>query len=71
MNPWDRFLCDVMAILGLFGALMLAYALMAGIDAGIVPSCVSVGGAVGVNLLLRRRPTPTDGHPVDTVRGRQ
>jgi hypothetical protein len=71
MNPWDRFLCDVSAIFGFAGALMLAYALLIGVESATVPCVVSIGGAVGVNLLLRRRNTPIEGDPVDTGRGRQ
>ena len=71
MNAWDRFLCDVMVIFGFAGALMLAYGLMIGVDAAIVPCEVCIGGSLGVNLLLRRRNTPIEGHPVDTVRGSQ
>jgi len=71
MNPWDRFLCDVMVIFGFAGVFMLVYGLMLGIDAATVPCSVCISGAVGVNLLLRRRNTPIEGHPVDTVRGSQ
>jgi hypothetical protein len=71
MNAWDRFVCDMATVLGFFSALGLAYGLLIGADAATVPCAVSITGAVGVNLLLRWRNTPTGSDPVDTVRGRQ
>lgn len=71
MNAWDRFLCDVMVIFGVAGVFLLGYGLLIGVDAALVPCAVSISSALGVNLLLRRRATPMDGHPVDTACGRQ
>lgn len=71
MTAWDRFVCEMTAVLGFFAAIGMAYGLLIGADAALVPCTVAIVGAVGVNLLLRRRNTPTGSDPVDTVRGRR